>query len=438
MPKNTFSDIVPPPNRSIRNIQRSHAGRQRPNIPHPVEERNTVPPVPNGRMPYVVNKFFNRYGIWLIALVFLIMLIVAVSFIFSGSKVVVTPQQKDVSVDGQFVALREPTGGQLAYDVVEIERTAGKTVASTGTEHVEERSSGQITIFNDFSTKEQRLVTNTRFETSSGLIYRIHEPVVIPGQKKSTDGSAVPGSVTVTVYSDEPGEKYNIGLVDFTIPGFKGTQQYDDFYARSRSDMAGGFSGERTVVDKTTLEITTNELKGLLEKQLTDELRKNKPNDFELFDGALFFTLGNPKIIEESKGEARVELTSKAYATIFKSVDLARYIAGETVGDYDNEPVQLESVEDIKFSIPPESTFDPTTNEDLTFNLKGSTHIIWLFDAEKLAKDLSGRSKEALPTILSGYPGIDTAEVILRPFWKQTFPDDPQKISIRTDLGSNQ
>jgi hypothetical protein len=67
--------------------------------------------------------------------------------------------------------------------------------------------------------------------------------------------------------------------------------------------------------------------------------------------------------------------------------------------------------------------------------LNGNATVIWTFDAEALKRDLSGRDREAYdPIIDAGYPGIDRARISLQPFWKQTFPDNPEDIEIRIEL----
>jgi len=65
------------------------------------------------------------------------------------------------------------------------------------------------------------------------------------------NGKTVPGSIEVTVYADEPLSKYNIGLTDFTVPGFKGAPQFETFYARSKTPMTGGFTGMEPVVEES-------------------------------------------------------------------------------------------------------------------------------------------------------------------------------------------
>ena len=154
--------------------------------------------------------------------------------LFSGAKVIITPKQNRTLIDVSSVAVLDGSAEELSYEIMTIEETSSKKIAATGREEIEEKASGRIVIFNDFNTSSQRLIKNTRFETSEGLIYRINKSVVVPGQK-TEDGEKVPGSVEVTVYADEAGEGFNIGLMDFTIPGFKGSPRFAKFYARSKN-----------------------------------------------------------------------------------------------------------------------------------------------------------------------------------------------------------
>ena len=52
----------------------------------------------------------------------------------------------------------------------------------------------------------------------------------------------------------------------------------------------------------------------------------------------------------------------------------------------------------------------------------------------KLKQDLAGREKDAIPTILSGYSSIQSIEASLWPFWRGSFPEDVDKISIEQIL----
>ena len=74
----------------------------------------------------------------------------------------------------------------------------------------------------------------------------------------------------------------------------------------------------------------------------------------------------------------------------------------------------------------------PWEDEKFQFTLKGNAHLVWVFDQGTLESDLAGKSKGAFETILSGYPSIDEAEIVLRPFWRQTFPEKSEDIKVAT------
>lgn len=436
-----FHDIIPPERRSIRNITSSHrrarrapaAPAQKPSAPaEPEEEVEMRPSPPRGGRN--IGMLFSRYGVWIVALVVLIIFVLAFSLLFSGSKVVVVPKQRDVVIDGQFVALQNAPEGVLSYELVTIERTASREVASTGDETVEERAAGQIIVFNDFNSSEQRLITNTRFETPEGLIYRIDGPIVVPGQR-TVEGEVVPGSIEVTVYADEPGTSYNIGLTDFTIPGFEGSPRFDGFYARSKTPMSGGFVGTRLSIDEDTEDRIRSELRAELENELSSGTLVEEPPGLHLVTDTSFVSFESVANVDRAD---EVEVGEKAILSgiLFSEEALGAFVAQNTVAGYEEgTPVAIADLDLLTFTLLADAEeVTPWEDGNLDFQLSGNAHLIWQFDEADLKQDLAGRNKDALPTILSGYEGIDKAEVSLRPFWKRSFPDNVEKIKVEQRL----
>jgi len=132
---------------------------------------------------------------------------------------------------------KEAEEGELEYSLITHTTEASDTITATGRETVEEKASGRIIVYNNHSSATQRLIKNTRFESPEGLIFRINESVEIPGMTKSTDGEIVPGVISAEVFADGTGEQYNIDASQFTIPGLKGTDQYEDMYAESTANI---------------------------------------------------------------------------------------------------------------------------------------------------------------------------------------------------------
>ncbi|MEL6806044.1 MAG: hypothetical protein AAFO91_19980, partial [Bacteroidota bacterium] len=66
----------------------------------------------------------------------------------------------------------------------------------------------------------------------------------------------------------------------------------------------------------------------------------------------------------------------------------------------------------------------------ISFELVGKPELVWTYDTEKLKADLLNAPKTALTTILGGYPAIEKAEAVVKPFWKRTFPAELDDIEI--------
>lgn len=417
MPKKSFDDIVPPKKRSIRNIKNSHTEEQRSDSDYSIEYNNT-----KRTRPF-------RFAIWFVVLIIIVILVLAFSLLFSGAKVIVTPKQSSTVVDAHFTTAINADIDELSYEIMTIEKSSSKKIPASGKEKVEERASGNIIIYNNFNSLSQRLIKNTRFETPEGFVYRINKSVVVPGQSVK-DGEKVPGSIEVTVYADEMGEKYNIGLVDFTIPGFKGSPRFDGFYARSKTSMEGGFEGEKLIADPIELKNAQEELRIELKKQITSEAFSQKPDNFYLFEDTIFVEFESAPT-QQSGDEIEVIEKAVLYGALFNKEEFAKYLAKNTIASSGDESVEIFDINTLTLIIPNKEDSRPWEDREFKFELKGNVRIIWVFDEDKLKQDLSGRAKKALITVLSGYPSIKEAEVVLIPFWKRSFPDDINKIKIQ-------
>jgi len=422
----TFRDIIPPERRSIRNITPSPRRSKRPQPETPIhEERDQDEPPKKPWWGFSLQ--FSRFGLWIVALVIVAVFALSFSLLFSGSKVMVTPKQRDVLIDGTFQTSLE-TAGTLGYELMSIERVLSRTIPATGEEEAEERATGQIIIYNDFDSNEQRLITNTRFESPDGLVYRINEPVVVPGQQE-VGGKTVPGSIEVTVYADEPGEAYNIGLTDFDIPGFRGGPRFEKFYARSRTPMTGGFVGARLTVEESAVEEARVELREELESTLLSEGATQVPVDFHLFDDATFIRFESLPNIDKD-GEAEVREKAILYGVLFNKEELAKFVAQNTVAGFEEAALEITDFSTLAFSVIEKDAVRPWEDGTVSFMLTGTAHLVWIFDEVRFKEDLAGRAKDALPTILSGYTSIEQARIVLRPFWKRSLPKNPDKITI--------
>ncbi|RJQ37425.1 hypothetical protein C4552_00990 [Candidatus Parcubacteria bacterium] len=223
------------------------------------------------------------------------------TFLLSSLRITVVPKLLYQSADFAFTADVEATTLDTARRVVPalavtLDRTVDAEFEATGSQFVRERARGTVRIYNAFSTAPQPLVATTRLQDGEGRIYRLVAGVVVPGATQK-DGALVPASVTAEVIADEPGEKYNIGPTDFSIPGFRGTPRYQGFHAKSEGSIEGGFEGQARVVTAADITRASEELSARAVEELNVELAAKVPNreDFLIPDGGRYAAVTNIK-----------------------------------------------------------------------------------------------------------------------------------------------
>lgn len=410
-PRRSIQDIIPP-------------ARSRPIRVSPSDRQ--IPPNPPGPL-----RETNESGKWYVYGFILVALLViggggvaALSTIFHRAYVTVVPYTFTVPVSGSFNAAVDSS--VLPYQKVSIEEVASRTIPATGSTRVEERSSGTIVVYNAYSTQPQRLITNTRFESPEGSIYRVHNPISIPGYTTKA-GLKVPGSIEVTVYADEPGERSNIGLSDFTIPGLKNSsEQYKLIYAKSKEALSGGFVGERAIVDPALRASTVSELQADLNRSLRSKIADSAPEGHVLFDSTIAITFSdNPDQIDN--GNAVVSVTGTAVAPALHEASLAREFARSANVSYDGD-LRFDNPNDFAVIIDPGGA--PTVGDPFSISASGTALLVAAFDEGRLLSDLAGKAKKDITDVRINYPGIKSMSVKVYPLWRGTVPDTLKKLNI--------
>ena len=386
--------------------------------------------------PVVINngtKKKNRSLLIALAIFFVVVGFgIVASILMGGAEVIINPKYREPNVNALFEAVStKQAADELPYEIMTLEAEGERQVTATGQEEVKSLSEGTIFIYNNHSTDQIRLVTNTRFESASGLIYKIKDSAVVPGYK--TDGGAKkPGVVTAEVYADEVGENYNITPTRFTIPGFAGEAEFDNIYAESVNSFTGGFSGLKFIIDESELQTAQQSLRLELRDSLLERVEAEKPAGFVKFDGALTFTYDSLPVVEYGENLATIKEKASMRIPLFEESAFATYIAQATIPGYENKPVRIEDTTALSFSYKDATTSTSNIAElpKLSFKLEGRPLIIWEYDEGKLKTDLVSKNRTALNTILGGYPAIEQAKAVIRPFWKSSFPTSLDKITL--------
>ena len=362
-----------------------------------------------------------------IIVLLIVLLTVGVMYYFAGAEVKITPTTNAALVSGDFTATAG--GGDLPFEIITVEKTAGTPVPAESTEMANDPASGKITISNAQPTA-QTLIKNTRFEAPNGLIYRIHDSVTIPGGSMTA-----PGTLTVTVYADAGGENYNVGPTTFTVPGLRGSAAFDLVTAKSEEPMTGGFSGERASVSQATREAQDTKNRAALETSLKEGLTEALPEGYILVPGATYVSYTS--VPDTAGRDNTVTVTTKGTATavIFPEAALAKAIAYKVVGSYAGQPISLPDPSGL--TLTPSIEGAPVGQDTYSFSLAGNANLVWDVDPTRIAGAVAGKSRDAAETVLSSFPEVASATLVLRPFWSSTFPNDPSDIKVSTTTAAD-
>ena len=455
MRKPPLQDVIVMHENDRRPPHNTNSIRQRPPSHRPVEPHRTHKREESRPREEAVteNPFEGRFAPkqpsaqkrWLIIAVVVsavvVLTAVLLSLLFAGAVVTVYPKQDTIVTSATFSTSEDEEPGALPFTRMTLERTAVQEVTALNEEEVEERARGTITIYNDYSESPQRLIKNTRFQAEDGKIYRTRESVEVPGKNGTT-----PGSIETTVFAEEPGDAYNRGPSEFSVPGFVGLPQEGKVYGRSTGNMTEGFVGIRRTVEEADRMRAIESIESQLRDELLAEIAQSGdiPEGKVVFDETVFFEFSPLPDEVAQTDKVRLSLSGKVHAVLFDKEAFASRVAELTIGSYQGSPIRIDNMDDLSVSLTPIHSEDTQQGEpweatSYTTEVNGKTKFVWEYDEDKFVQDLLGKDKTALDApartgILEMHPGIDHTSATIRPFWLSSFPDDPEDITVITKL----
>jgi len=395
------------------------------------KEPTSTPPPKQSRKSKKERGWFAIFGKGKLVFMFVVFFLIIVLStkavdLFAKTIIQVKLHQENITVD-TILKAGKLASSDLPFETMELQIVKEKSTEATGTKTIASKASGQIRVYNAFSSQPQKLIATTRFETPDGKIYRIKKSIIVPGAKIE-NGKIKPNYIETTIYADKPGDKYNIGLTDFTIPGFAGGPRYEKFYARSATAMTGGFEGEVPVVsDKDK-----NDLKTELENSIKDELLKKAliqtPEEFLIYRDAIQITFTEHQVegeLDPKNPLYTLKETGNLFAVLISEKDLSRVLVKKYLGEESKDQVEVMNLEKLSFEL---ISLD-TEKQSMVFKIKGEAEFIWTIDEEKLKEALIATPKN-LEDVFKSYPAIDSAAVVFKPSWWRFFPDKTSKIRI--------
>ncbi|MBI3588976.1 MAG: hypothetical protein HY093_00980 [Candidatus Liptonbacteria bacterium] len=299
-----------------------------------------------------------------------------------------------------------------------------ETYPASSRKNVSLKATGQIVVYNAFSSESQALVAQTRFSTPDGKIYRLTNGIVVPGAK-IVDGKISPSSIEATVTADQPGAQFNSGPIEkLSIPGFKNSPKYSKFYG-SLVQATGGFIGEKLVPIEKDIASAKDKTTRDLKAAFSSDLLNQKSAGFKILDGAKEVKITKISVNKntDEKGNFSVSGEVEFRAIGFKEEDLKSLLLNLATKENPNsifKEIQID-FKDVK------ANFDKS---QLSFNVFVSSVLTAAFDQDSFKTQILGQDISAVRSSIKNLEGLSDAKVSIWPSWLSQLPKDPQRIKI--------
>jgi len=439
--KKIVQDIVPSAKHSIREISIDDEIVTRPKInkrrivrkvveedtEDEIEEEIDEKPV---RKPKAQKKVISLKYLLTFIVIFISILVIGVAFSLSYSKAVVTitPKVVNFDVNGTITSKKGATDPDLGYEVISVTASSSQKIAAVKGPLIQTKAKGTVVFYNNHSGTAQSLVAGTRISTPDGLIYRTTATISVPGKKTT------PGSVTATVVADKAGASYNLKVSDlkgdFKLPGYKGSDKYNGFYARIKTDMVGGFSGNKMTIEPTEKAKLVQTMKDDIKANLISKLGLSVPDKSILYDNAYTVEYDVSEPVMTGASEADINVKGTAYGAIFKTDALIKYIAGSEIRKFPSDTYTIEGEEDLAFKVSNVKDFSAKKGNPLIFTIKGPIVITGNFVENDLKNELKGIKLIDSNAVFAKYKSISNAHALITPFWLRSFPNSIERINI--------
>ena len=374
----------------------------------------------------------GRFSWWyaILAIVAIFALVFVWLTLSAEAKVLVNPRTKVVELDTTLKAYKSPdTPLLLGFSVKEMTDEKSVELKSTGTKYVEKKAIGKLSVYNEYSKEPVKIISNTRFVSETGKVFRTYSSFYIPGPRMV--GTKVePGRVEISVTADQPGSEYNVPAGDFSLPGLANSPMFKSVYAKSVSAMSGGKKGEAPMIADTDLEDAKVLLEAELTKSLVSKVSDSLGEQEMLPEGAHTINFSfNEDVASSSDETAKTVLRAKGIiqAVIFEKDAISKNVARRELSGLSDESVLIANWPELDVELASHSNL--ATSVELSIRILGNAKFVWQINKSALADDLAGVLSDEYSKVFAEYP-IESAEVDIKPFWRSKFPKDPGDIII--------
>lgn len=387
-------------------------------------------------LPSLSSKFFAGFII-----VCFVTTLAILGFVLPKSDIIITLKTEALTYDFEFVADElinkiDPVSNKIPSEKIDITNEESGDYSATGKKHITESATGKIIIYNECSTGPQNLVTNTRFLSKEGKIFRIKKSISIAGFTKPED-KVIPGSVVAEVVAEEPGESYNIGSTSFTIPKLQeiNSWKFSCLYARSENSMSGGADREVLYFSDSDY-LTAKENLAKIVKEKNEKDFSDKISDeyvlLEYLEQSEDIKIGDDVKVGDIVDNFQMTVSMKTEVLLVAKNDLDDLIDEKINSNLSSEIEFVEGSRECEIG-----EVNKSENGKISIPVSVSQDSTVKIDVDKIKSEIAGKDELELRKYFVNVEGIKSTSVGFWPFWVKNIPSSPDKINITIDINNS-
>jgi len=383
-----------------------------------------------------VNKseIMSKKKLWLI-LLGIPLLLVVLGFIFiPKAEITIGVSSEKLPMDTQFKVDREalkvdPQTKIIPGKFFTEDKEESKEFDATGKRDVGDKAIGNVTLYNEYDSDPFKLVQGTALHTLDGKVFKLKNDITIPGATLKS-GNKVAGTIASAVEAEGPGEAYNIGPSNFSIPKL----DTDQVYARSSGSMSGGFTKQLTVVSKEDFD----KAKDSFTKEVTENFQKNvadENKEYRVLKEAVKVeateAIAEPQISQEAQ-KFKLKLKVSYKAVMFKDGDLKSLLSKLLEKEVPvGKEVYTSEIDSSKIALI--SEFDKEFSE-ADFKFGAVVDLIPKLDMLKIRQSLIFKNTKEVDAKLKEYDSVKEIKFNFWPFAMSKLPLLPSHINVKLDV----
>ncbi len=379
------------------------------------------------------NKLQKRV-LWIAAGVAALIGLVVANFWLTRANVVL--YAKGTKVPTEFNLTIDPNAKQsdkakaiLAGQKLELNKDLTATFTATGKKDVGTKAHGTITIKNCDDTSGHALPAGS-VVSASGKNFMTDAAASIPAGSFSGGGSVCNSdTVNVGVTAAENGDSYNLAPTNYTSPALNAN------FRLSGNQMSGGTSKTVTVVTQADVDKAKNDAIAKDQDGAKKELEKKASDGYtplaETFEQTIGGVTVTPAVGSEGSGgnlTIKISYTELAYnQSDYES--LVRFQEAKQVGSQNQ--VYDDGIKVAKLTVG-----DKQTDGSRAVRFNTDAFAGQKLDTAKVAALLKGKKYGDAAGIASKLPGVERADVNIKPGWASRMPRFTSHIKVEIKVSN--